>query len=60
MCGNAQLLDRGIGVLGSFDDTEAFQWQWIRRDDWTLLPDVPGDHWAQKVQEMGWLRESAH
>lgn len=47
------------GVLGSFDGIEVCQWQRIRGAAWTLLPDVPRDHWAQKVQETGWFRESA-
>lgn len=59
VCSKSQLLDRAIGVLGNLDHTEVCQWQWIRRDAWPLLPEVPRAHWAQKVQEMGWLRESA-
>lgn len=48
------------GVLGSFDGIEVHWWQRIRGAAWPLVPDVPRDHWAQKVQETGWLRESAH
>lgn len=47
-------------MQGSFDGIEVCQWQWIRGAAWSLLPDMPRDHRAQKVQEMGWLRESAH
>lgn len=46
-------------MLGSFDDIEVCRWQRMRGAAWPPSPDVPRDHRAQEVEEMGWLRESA-